>query len=155
MERRLTWRDLASEVNETAMRGGSSRPRAISASTITSLRHKPVAEGDGVLQMLRWLGRTPESLVPGHPLADAPEATLPDVGPDRILRWDIRALHRALEARRAERGLTWPQVAREIGCGPAQLTGLARAQRVGFPGVMRILRWLDRPAASFTRAADR
>jgi len=150
----LGWEALTRAINDRAVAGGAARPHAIAASTVKGLRDKPVAEGDGVLQMLRWLGRTPESFVPGHPLADAPEAALPDLGPDRVLRWDVRALHRAVEERRAERRLTWPQAAREVGCSPASLAGLATAQRVGFPGVMRILRWLGRPAAQFTRASE-
>lgn len=150
----LSWEALARAINDRAVVGGSARPHAIAASTVKGLRDKRVAEGDGVLQMLRWLGRTPESFVPGHPLAGASEAALPDFGPDRVLRWDVRALHRAVEQRRAERGLTWPQAAREVGVGPATLAGLAKAQRVGFPDVMRILRWLGRPAAEFTRASE-
>ncbi len=151
----LTWQGLAREINGPAIRGGAARPRAIAASTIKSLADKRVAEGDGVLQMLIWLGRTPESFVPDHPMAEAPEAALPRVGPDQMLRWDTRALHRALQAQRTERRLTWQQVARELRCGPGQLTYLAQGGRVGFPGVMRVVRWLGRPAAQFTRAVDR
>ena len=150
----LSWQALTREINDRAVEGGSAQPRAIAASTVRGLRDKRVAEGDGVLQMLLWLGRTPESFVPGHPLADAPEAALPDLGPHLVLRWDVRALHLAVEQQRTGRGMTWPQVAREVGCWPVELTGLARARRVGFPGVMRILRWLGRPAAQFTRASE-
>src|SRR5262245_43837407 len=39
--------------------------RAIAASTISGLRDKDMVEGDGVLQMLVWLRRSPESFVPG------------------------------------------------------------------------------------------
>ncbi len=34
------------------------------------------------------------------------------------------------------------------------LTRLAKGGRVAFPHVMRITRWLGRPAATFTRASD-
>jgi len=61
-----------------------------------------------------------------------------------------------LDAQRTARGLTWPQVADEIGgVAPGGLTRLANGGRVGFPEVMRIFRWLGRPAASFTREASR
>ena len=49
--------------------------------------------------------------------------------------------------------MTWPAVAKEIGASASGLKYLAKGKRVGFPGVMRIFRWLDQPAAAFTRAA--
>jgi hypothetical protein len=33
------------------------------------------------------------------------------------------------------------------------LTTLARGPRIGFPRVMRLVRWLDRPAVTFTGIA--
>jgi hypothetical protein len=82
--------------------------------------------------------------------------TLPPVRPDQILRFDAKGIYAALESRRVERGMTWAEVAGEIGgVSAAGLTRLAKGGRVGFPGVMRIARWLGRPAASFTHAADR
>lgn len=115
------------------------------------MRTKSAIEGDGVLQVLIWLDRTPESFVPNRIGTDG--SPLRRVGPKGILRWDPAASHAALEARRAERGLTWREVANEVGLSPGSLTGLAKAQRVGFPYVMRIVRRLGREAASFTRAS--
>jgi hypothetical protein len=147
--RSLTWTALAREIG-----GPATGPRTGSVSTIKGLRDRQVAEGDGVLQILRWLQRTPESFVPGHPLADAPEAALPHVPTGGVLRFDAPALHVALEQRRLERHATWKHAASEIGCAPNQLTHLAAGGRVSFPGVMRILRWLNEPAARFTRITD-
>jgi hypothetical protein len=147
----LSWQALTDRINAQFAGVGVAHP--INASTVKGLRVRSVVEGDGVLQVLLWLRRSPESFVPGHPLAGAPEAMLPVVGPDRILRWDPPALHRAVDARRAERNLTWAQAAGEVGCGTATMTGLARAQRVTLPGVMRIVGWVVRPAADFTRAS--
>jgi len=74
--------------------------------------------------------------------------------PPRILRFDTRAIYAALDARRTERGMTWRQVAAEIGgLNAASLTHLAKGGRTSFPGVMRITAWLGRSAANFTRAA--
>ena len=147
--RALSWQEVARQVSRQSK--GSAR-RGISASTITSMRTRRVVEGDGVLQMLLWLQRTPESFVPGHPQPDADTAELPRPEPDQVLRWNAHALHSALEARRLERGQTWQHVANEIGgCSPATLTRLSQGDRVSLPAVMRIVRWLDRPAASFTR----
>jgi hypothetical protein len=144
----LSWSALTKRIN-AQFSGTGAIPMA--TSTVRGLRTRRVVEGDGVLQMLVWLGRSPESFVPHHPLAVAPEAMLPVVGPDRILRWDPPALHRAVDELRVERQLTWAQLASEVGCSVATLTGLARAQRVAFPGVMAIVGWVGRPAADFTR----
>lgn len=148
--RGLSWQGATREISGAFGRRPGARP--LSASTIAGLPTKTIAEGDGVLGMLCWLGRTPESFVPGHPAPSTPQTALPPVPADRILRWDVPALHRAINARRIERGMTWAQVAAEVGgFTPAMLTGLAKAQRTGFPRVMRLVAWLGEPAARFTR----
>jgi hypothetical protein len=116
------------------------------------MRTKREVEGDGVLQTLRWLRRTPESFMPGRTDAAEAGAELPDLQPHQILRFDVPAIYTALDAQRIARGLSWAQVAREIGgCHAASLTRLATGSRVGFPHVMRIFRRLGRPAAHFIR----
>lgn len=76
---------------------------------------------------------------------------MPQPPPDRRLRWDVPALHAALDQRRREQAMTWKQVADEIvGFTPGMLTGLARARHISFRPVMRLLAWLDQPAARFT-----
>jgi uncharacterized protein YfiM (DUF2279 family) len=150
--RGLSWQAVAREIN----RGfGQTRSRPISVSTVRGLRDKTFGvEGDGVLQMLLWLDRTPESFVPGHPLAGAANAKLPRLDAERILRFDTRSIHAALDAKRRARGMSWADVAAEIGgFGAASLTRLANGGRTGFPHVMRIVAWLGEPAATFTRAA--
>ncbi|HEY6299089.1 MAG TPA: hypothetical protein VIW95_05540 [Candidatus Binatus sp.] len=104
--------------------------------------------------MLRWLNRTPESFVPGHQQSESISERLPDIPVGKILRFDAKKLYAALDARRIERQMTWAQVAKEVGTSPAGLTHLSEGKRVVFPGVMRIFRWLGRPAADFTRASD-
>lgn len=106
--------------------------------------------------MLLWLGRTPESFVPGVADADAERFRLPKPAPGHVLRWDTKALHTALNAKRRDRGLTWAALAREVGgFSPGMLTSLSRNQRVALPRVMRLALWLDQPAVTFTRIADR
>jgi hypothetical protein len=64
------------------------------------------------------------------------------------------AIAAALDAARLERGRTWVQVAQEIGgVNRASLTNLRKGGRAAFPHVMRIVGWLDRPAADFVRAS--
>jgi hypothetical protein len=122
----------------------------MSASTVKGVGTRTVAEGDGVLAMLRWLNRTPESFMPGH----ADGARLPEVPAGKVLRFDTRKMHAALEAQRVARGMTWEQVAKEVGLGASGLKHLANGGRTAFPQVMRIVRWLGRPAAEFTRMSD-
>lgn len=149
-ERGLTWTAAVRQINRRETKG-----HPVSTATVTGVGTTAVAEGDGVLQMLRWLGRSPESFIPAFPDADAARFRLPAALDSQALRWDARTLHAALEARRAERALTWAEAAREIGgVSGAMLTYLAQGGRVGFPGVMRLVRWLDQPAADFIRVVD-
>jgi hypothetical protein len=149
-ERGLAWVAVAREVSRRFADGTA---RSVSSSTITGVRTRAVAEADGVLQMLLWLDRSPESFVRGHPLTDAPAARLADPGDGHVLRVDTAALHAALDQRRSEdQGLTWAKVASTIGCGPTTLTGLAAGGRTNFPAVTRMTTWLGRPLAAFTHA---
>jgi hypothetical protein len=137
--RGLTWPQAAQEIG------------AVSVSTLTGMRGRRSLEGDGVLQMLRWVERSPESFFNGARFSGL-DTALPPVTPPSILRFDPAAIHAALAARRAERRLTWRQVAIEIGgINPASLTRLAAGGRVAFPEVMRIVSWIGLPTARFVR----
>jgi len=121
----------------------------VSAGTLRTLGTRRAAEGDGVLRALAWLGRSPESFVAG----DVAENRLP-VTAVGALRFDTRALYAALEAARAARGLTWPEVAAGSGVArAASLTRLRAGGRVMFPEVMGVLAWLGAPAARFVRTS--
>ena len=85
-ERQLTWSALAAEVNR---HGTTLRPIAVS--TIKGLETTPQGEGDGILQMLIWLGRSPESFVPGTADSHAQRYRLPELKTGQILRWDAPA----------------------------------------------------------------
>ena len=149
----MSWLEVTREINEL-FRNVPARP--ISASTVSGMRARRVLEGNGVLQMLLWLGRTPESFASGRDRVAHEDEILPRVGPSQILRFDTRAIYAALDAQRAERGMLWREVAAEIGgVTAASLTRLAHGGRVGFPNVMSIVEWLARPAASFARGFDR
>jgi hypothetical protein len=101
---------------------------------------------------LRWLDRTPESFLVGAALdAGAP---LPACGPDRRPRWDLKALHAALNEARASRGATWAQAAQDLRCKAGQLTGLKTARfATGMGLAMRVTQWVGRPATDFTYLA--
>ena len=147
--RKMSWKSVAREVNRAGERYDI---HPISPSTISGLKNKRWGiEGDGVLQMLLWLDRSPESFVPGHPGA-VPDALLPRISGQRILRFDVPLIYSKLDALRTARGLTWAEVAGEIGglCSADQLKSMRKRQRTGFPQVMRFARWLQCPAAALT-----
>jgi hypothetical protein len=152
--RGMSWQQVAREISGNGESVPGARP--LSPSTVTGMREKGALEGDGVLGMLLWLQRTPESFLAGSDGNSRDTEILPEVPPGKILRFDTPAIYAALNAQRVQRGLTWQQVADEIGgFNPANLTRLKKGGRTSFPGVMRIVKWLGRPAASLTRLSDR
>jgi hypothetical protein len=151
--RGLTWPQLALAINRP-FEGTASIP--ISVSTLSGMTKKRSVTSAVVLQVLAWLGRTPESFLTGR--IEEPDASerLPDVGPAHVLRFDTRALYDALSEERQRRGLTWKQVAKELpGFTESMLTNLASGPLIGFPRVMTLTQWLGRPAASFVRIRSR
>jgi len=148
--RGLTWTQATREIGTV----GAVPTRPIATSTITALSTKRIAEADGVLQMLRWLGRAPESFLPGSPSAALMSADLPDADAGEILRFDTRRLYEALDTRREAMGLTWQQVATTIGVSPSHMRTLAKGGRTAFPDVMRLTVWLKQPAAHFVRVSS-
>lgn len=151
--RDLTWIQLAAEIN----RPFESTPSIpINPATLRDMLKKRSVTSAVVLQVLRWLGRTPESFLSGPTRTASPDEQLPEAGPDRILRLDTRAIYEALQQERLSRGLTWQQVARELpGFTPSMLTNLATGPLIGFPRVMMLTQWLGRPTAIFVRARFR
>lgn len=148
--RTMSWAAVMRAINRFNLEG-----HPVATSTITGLKQKAVGEGDGILQMLLWLRRTPESFVPGFPDADAECFRLPEPGREQILRWDTKALHAALNTQRQASGMSWAAVAQAMGgVSPVMLTHLAQGGRTGFPIVMRLVSWLGQPAATFTRVSD-
>lgn len=152
-DRNLSWVDLASAINEP-FRGTPSIP--ISVSTLRGMRTKRSVTSAVVLQVLRWLGRAPESFLTLRNGVAEPCETLPEPGPSRLLRFDTQSIHAALDTERRRRGLTWKQVADELpGFTPGTLTNLASGPLIGFPRVMLITQWLRCPATRFVRARAR
>ncbi|MGH2812231.1 MAG: hypothetical protein ACRDI1_05910 [Actinomycetota bacterium] len=149
--RSLSWNGLTREIN-ALFRDVPCHP--IATSTITGLKGKREVIGNAALQMLVWLDRTPESFLPVHEDSANPEEVLPRLGPNRILRFDTRAIFRAIDAVRVERDLSWRQVAEEIGDVRAeQLTRLGKGAGIGVVAAGRIAQWIGRPVASFTVAS--
>lgn len=72
------------------------------------------------------------------------------VGSDRRLRWNLRQLYEALDARRRDQQLSWNELARILSCTDNHLTGLRTARfATNIVLAMRIVQWLGRPATDF------
>jgi hypothetical protein len=140
---------LSSDLNDRR------RDHPISPSTLTGMAKRQATSCQHALFMLRWLGRTPESFLRGGDTSDDDARfALPEAGPDRRLRWALKLLYAAMDEKRRHDGLTWPELAAILGCTPSQLTGLRTAKfATGMDLAMRIVQWLDRPAADFVYLA--
>jgi hypothetical protein len=155
VQRGLSWRQVADQLwQQSATLNGRRADHPISPATVTGIAKRGDTTCQHALFFLRWLGRTPESFL-STPPSDPAYGALPAAGPDRRLRWNLAALYHALNDRRLERQLTWRELARQIRCSESQLTGIRTARyAIGMKLAMRIVLWLERPAATFIDAAQ-
>lgn len=145
--RGLSWVEMVAEMN-VVFQGTTSIPVAVT--TVRGMRGKRSVTSAVVLQVLGWMGRTPESFLEGA--AEGDGERLPESGPGRVLRFDTHAMYEALNERRLERGITWRRVAADLpGFTQGMLTNLAEGPLIGFPRVMLIPQWLGVAAARFVR----
>ena len=68
---------------------------------------------------------------------------------ERWGRFDTRALYEALNEQRTARGLSWEEVARELGVSSSMLRNTARGGRLEVDGMLRMVGWLERTVESF------
>lgn len=133
-QRGLSWQQLAAEIG-------------VAASTLKRTQAGVPMEADGVLAMVRLVGRAPEDF------AGSPSRTAKPLGPGRL---DTTALHAALDAARSERGLTWAEASEEIGpWGAAALRRLARGGRISADLMLACTGWLGRDVNDFVDPAFR
>jgi hypothetical protein len=153
-QRKLSWRGVADEIwRLSEMLNAQRNDHPISAATLTGMTKRMNTSCQHALFMLRWLGRSPESFLPGSKQDDS-AAALPLAGSDRRLRWNLKKLYEALNTERQERAISWPQLAAELRCSPSQLSGLRTARfATNMRLAMRIVTWLHRPARDFIYAA--
>lgn len=71
-----------------------------------------------------------------------------------MIRFDTRALYRALDAQRKARAMSWRQVADEIGLSAATLARTEHGGRLEVDGMLTMVAWLGRSVESFTRQTD-
>ena len=69
-------------------------------------------------------------------------------------RFDAKALYLALDAQRAARGLTWRQVASEVGVSASTLTRTRAGGRMEVDGMLAMVSWLRVPVETFVRGRD-
>ena len=67
------------------------------------------------------------------------------------IRFDAQALYQALDARRVERGLTWKQVAAEIGVAEGTIKRTREGGRMEVDGMLAMVNWLGVPVETFCR----
>ena len=154
VDRWLSWPQVAAEIwDQSVVLNGRRGDHPISASTLTGIAKRGDCTCQHALFILRWLGRIPESfLAPAQSSEDG--AILPIAGTDERLRWNLAALAEAVGTRRLERGLTWKALATELDCSEHQVQGLRTVRyAIGMRLAMRIVQWLEQPAAAFIYAA--
>lgn len=146
----ISWADATYQISRT-----KKGEKSMAVSTITGLKTRKLVEGDGVLQILLWLEKAPESFINGfrHPNANCYKLPMPDRG--QVLRWNTDALFEAVMKQCEEMNITLKDASKQIGSySTAMLSNLKNSKRVGFPHVMDIVIWLNQPAVNFTHIVD-
>ncbi len=152
--RELGWYDLAGELWEQSAQLNAQRDdHPLCGGAVSRLGARGETSCQYALYLLRWLGRAPEEFLAG-PVREVGDVRLPDPGPDSRLRWDLAQLHEALNEERQRQGLTWAQLAEQLGCTPGRLTNLRTARLTDMSLAMRVTQWLRRPAADFIHPAS-
>lgn len=68
---------------------------------------------------------------------------------------DVKGLHAALDAARVEKGLSWRQVAKEIGVSASTVSRMANGLKPDVSAFAAMTTWLRMPAESFFLRVDR
>lgn len=64
-------------------------------------------------------------------------------------RFNPHALYSALDAQRRSRGMTWTEVAREIGVARSTITRTQSGGRMEVDGMLAMVGWLNVPVETF------
>ena len=153
-DRELGWYDLAGELwDQSAQLNAERDDHPLCGGAVSRLGGRGETSCQYALYLLRWLGRAPEEFLAG-PAADVGDTRLPDPGPDSRLRFDLAQLHAALNEERQRAGLTWAELAGQLGTTPGRLTNLRTARMADLALTRRVTQWLGRPAAEFIHAAS-
>lgn len=152
--RGLSWYEFADELwQQSSDLNAKLIDHPLCGGAVSRLGARGASSCQYALYMLRWLGRAPEEFLVG-PAVDVGDVRLPEAEAGSRLRWDLNQLYTTLDDRRQDRGLTWAQLAQELGCTPSRLTNLRTARLADMALTMRVTQWLGRPAAEFIHAAQ-
>ena len=72
-----------------------------------------------------------------------------------MVRFDVKALHEALDKRRSARGMTWAKVAAEMGVSATTVTRTRIGGRLEVDGMLAMVHWLGVPVETFVRESSR
>ena len=72
-----------------------------------------------------------------------------------MARFDPKALYQALDGRRRSLGMSWQEVASDVGVSVSTTTRTRLGGRLGVDGVLAMVSWLGRTVESFVRKSDR
>lgn len=67
---------------------------------------------------------------------------------------DVSALHAALDEARMAKGLSWRELARQLGLSPSTMTRLGNKRSPDVNAFMVMVRWLNMPAEDFLTDHD-
>ena len=144
-ERGMTWRQVAEEIG-------------VATSTIRRVGAGGRMEADGVRAMVAWLSRAPEYFVlaVGGLRVPEPRQRLPQTA-GKHRRFSTKSLFEALDHKRQSMGMTWRQVAADIGgqVTPSMLTRLRDGGRVEVQLMVAAIGWLGVSVEDLTHEADR
>lgn len=153
-DRGLSWFELADELwDQSADLNAQRADHPLCGGAVGRLGRRGAVSCQYALFPLRWLDRAPEDFLTGA-VVDVGDVRLPAAGPDRRLRWDLAAVHAAMDERRRDRGLTWTRLGAQLDCTPARLTNLRTARLADLDLALRVTQWLGRPAATFISPTD-
>jgi hypothetical protein len=72
-----------------------------------------------------------------------------------VRRFDSKALYRAMDSQRIERGLSWREIAATIGVSEATLQRTREGGRMEVDGMLAMVAWLKVPVETFVRESER
>ncbi|MGE3073158.1 MAG: hypothetical protein AB7N24_03625 [Dehalococcoidia bacterium] len=115
--------------------------------TIRNMVESSHIQADAVVLVLQWLGRRCDEFVVRPGGGSAPWAgrePLP-APPPLFARFDTILLHAALDRVRMERGMTWTEVAAELGTQPGVIARFTKGGRTNAQLMVAAAEWADEP----------
>ena len=71
------------------------------------------------------------------------------------IRFDSKQLYEALNEKKTVLGISWQQMADEIGVSASTLTYTKKGGRMEVDGMLAMVRWLGRSVESFTKTTNK